>query len=204
MRIYGGRYLREDDLRELGAGDVGRNVRIHESCVLIGLENMSFGDNIRIDAFTVISAAGGYFRLGDFIHISTHCFFAAGAGVEMDHFSAVSAGSLLFSRSDDYSGLHLTGPTVPQSYTRVDHAPIVLRRHALIGSGAVVLPGVELAEGATAGAQALVNRSLEPWTIYGGVPAKPLKPRLRNMLELEAHLRQAIAAGETVEPLASL
>ena len=31
----------------------------------------------------------------------------------------------------------------------------------------------------------MVTKSTEPWTIYCGVPAKPLKPRLKGLLDLE-------------------
>ena len=56
-----------------------------------------------------------------------------------------------------------------------------------------VLPGVTVGEGATVGALSLVNRDCEPWTIYGGVPARPLKARRKDrVLELEAELRRTL------------
>lgn len=54
-------------------------------------------------------------------------------------------------------------------------APIVLRKGAWIGSRAFVGMGVEIGEGAVVGATASVYKSVEPWTVVGGNPAKVLK-----------------------------
>jgi len=89
----------------------------------------------------------------------------------------------------------LTGPTVPDRYRRPQRGAIKLGRHAIVGAGSVVLPGVELGEGAAVGALSLVSRSLPPWTVSVGVPARPKKERRRTEIErLERELRAE--AGE--------
>jgi acetyltransferase-like isoleucine patch superfamily enzyme len=52
----------------------------------------------------------------------------------------------------------------------------VVRRLAVIGSAATVLPNVEIGEGALVGAGAVVTRDVEPWTLVTGVPARPKGP----------------------------
>lgn len=51
-------------------------------------------------------------------------------------------------------------------------APVILRRNAYIGSGAVILPGVTVGESAIVGAGAVVVSDIPPRTIAVGVPAK--------------------------------
>ncbi|MFA5240548.1 MAG: hypothetical protein WC476_12695 [Phycisphaerae bacterium] len=47
------------------------------------------------------------------------------------------------------------------------------------------MPGVTLHEGAAIGACSMVKSSCDPWSIYGGVPAKKIAERSKKALELE-------------------
>lgn len=53
--------------------------------------------------------------------------------------------------------------------------PITIEADAWIGTGAVILPDVIIGEGAVVGANAVVNRSVPPYTVVGGVPARFIK-----------------------------
>lgn len=46
-----------------------------------------------------------------------------------------------------------------------------------IGHGATILPGITIGNGAAIGAGAVVSKNVEPYTIVGGVPAKPIRKR---------------------------
>lgn len=46
-----------------------------------------------------------------------------------------------------------------------------------IGHGATILPGVTVGDGAVIGAGAVVSKSVEPYTIVGGVPARIIRRR---------------------------
>lgn len=46
---------------------------------------------------------------------------------------------------------------------------------AWIGTGAVILPDVSIGEGAVVGANAVVTKSVPPYTVVGGIPAHTLK-----------------------------
>ena len=50
--------------------------------------------------------------------------------------------------------------------------PVVIKRNAYIGSGAIILPGVTIGESAIVGAGAVVVSNVPPRTIVAGVPAK--------------------------------
>ena len=52
---------------------------------------------------------------------------------------------------------------------------INLENNCQIGMGAVILPGVTIGEGAIVGANSLVTKDVEPWTIVAGQPAKLIK-----------------------------
>lgn len=192
-------YFSEVDLKDAGFKSLGKNIQIAKNCTIIGLENISIGDNVRIDGYCSIIAAGsGYVRLGSFIHIGGYCLLSAGGGIVMDDFTCLSQGVHIHSRSDDYSGTNLTNPTVPEKYTGVVHGEVRLSKHVLIGSGSVVLPCVTIGEGSSIGAISLVNKSLGSWAIYAGCPVKKIKDRSMNLLVLERHLLQEIERGTII------
>lgn len=63
---------------------------------------------------------------------------------------------------------------------RLVSAPIVIGPFAWICARATVQMGVTVAEGAVLGLGAVATKDLEPWSIYGGVPARKLKDRPRE------------------------
>lgn len=48
------------------------------------------------------------------------------------------------------------------------------------------MPGVRLKEGTSIGANTLVTKDTEPWSIYVGSPARKIKNRSKDLLKLEA------------------
>jgi acetyltransferase-like isoleucine patch superfamily enzyme len=181
-------YFESDELRALGFKKVGANVKIAKSTTIVGPSNIVIGSNVRIDGCTVISAYSGSLTIGSYIHIGSHCFLACSGGIRLADFSGLSQGVRLYSVSDDYSGSFLTNPTVPRKYLNVKIAPVTLGKHVIVGSGSVVLPGVDIGEGSAVGALSLVSKSLGGWGIYFGAPAKRLKSRSRKLLALEQKL----------------
>lgn len=52
---------------------------------------------------------------------------------------------------------------------------IIIRRNAMIGMGTIIMPGVEIGEGAIIGANSLVTKNIPAWSIATGQPAKVVK-----------------------------
>ncbi len=182
-------YFNEQELACAGFKSLGRNIQIAKNCTIIGLENIELGDNVRIDGYCTIIAAGqGWVRLGSFIHIGAYCLLSGGDGIQMHDFSGISQGVRLYSRTDDYTGEYMTNPMVPAKYTGVKHGTVTLGRHCIIGSGTIVLPDLTIGEGSSVGALSLVTKSLDPWGVYFGCPAKRLKDRSQHLLRFEEEL----------------
>lgn len=49
-----------------------------------------------------------------------------------------------------------------------------------IGARAMILSGVKIGDGAVIAAGAVVTKDVEPYTIVGGVPAKPIRKRFTD------------------------
>lgn len=52
---------------------------------------------------------------------------------------------------------------------------IIIGDNVAIGIGAIIMPGVIIGEGASIAAGAVVTKSVEPWTIVAGCPAKVIR-----------------------------
>jgi acetyltransferase-like isoleucine patch superfamily enzyme len=185
MKIVGGRYRDAGELRELGIGSVGKNVMVHDSAILVDVEQIELGSNVRIDPFCILSAAGGFIRIGSYVHIAAHVDIFGGKGVILGDFSGLSHGVRVYSVSDDYSGKSLTNPTVPKEYLRTKGGEVNLGRHVIVGAGSVILPGVSIGEGTSVGALSLIRKSLEPWGVYAGSPVKRIGSRSQDLLDDE-------------------
>lgn len=183
MRL-GGRYYTENDLKNAGFRKLGKDIKIHSRSSIYGVENISLGDHVRVDDFTIIIASGKV-EVGSHVHIANHCYIGATYGVVLEDFAGVAHGTKIFTASDDYSGEWLTGPTVPREFTAGTHGQVTVGRHAIIGAGSIILPGCSIGEGSAVGAMSLVNRNLEPWGLYFGIPAKRKKDRSKDLLALE-------------------
>jgi acetyltransferase-like isoleucine patch superfamily enzyme len=87
--------------------------------------------------------------------------------------------------------MSLTNPTVPKKYKNSVDGKIYIGKHTIIGAGSIILPGIHVGEGVSIGANSLVNKDCEPWMVYAGTPAKPIKERIRDRIpELEKQLKK--------------
>ena len=172
-----------EELKELGLKSFGKNVLISKKASIYNSKEIEIGNNVRIDDFCILS---GKIKLANNIHIAAYSsLFAGNVGIELESFSCISSRCVIYSISDDYSGNYLTNPTVPNCYRNVIEEPVLLKKHVLIGTGSTVLPGVTIGEGTSIGAMTLVNKSLDSWGIYIGIPAKKIKDRSQKLLKLE-------------------
>jgi len=176
-------FLTPSELSKLGFKHLGKNVLISDKASIYNPELISIGDNSRIDDFCVVS---GKVTIGRNVHIAVFCNIAGGEkGISLEDFSGLAYGCQIFSQSDDYSGNTLTNPTIPDKYKEETKRPITIQKHAIIGTNSVIFPGVTIAEGCSIGSLSLVSKSTLPWGIYVGNPAKRIKDRSSQLLQLE-------------------
>lgn len=180
--------LSRQQLLEMGFAEVGDPVFISDKASFYGCSRIRLGHHVRIDDFAVLSAGEGGITIGNYIHIAVYSSLIGAGAIRIEDFANISSRVSVYSSSDDYSGETMTNPMVPDAYKAVQHAPVLIGRHVIIGAGTVILPGVTLQEGAAVGALSLVNQDCAAFGIYAGVPAVWRKARSKQLHALEASL----------------
>ncbi len=173
-------------------GSCGDNVQIDKSVILLSPQNIHIGNDVRIDAFSFLSGRFGI-TIGNNVHIAVYNqLMASGAEINISDFVGISARCSIFTASDDYVDGWLTGPTVPFEYRKVQSGPVVLGKHAIIGAGAIIMPGCNFGVGSSVGALSFVNKDVPDYMVVSGVPAKPFKLRNKDrLMEMEkAYLQE--------------
>lgn len=181
-------WLTEKQMTEMGFASFGKNVMLSDKASYYNCKNIHLGSNIRIDDFCVLSAGVGGIDIGNYVHIAVFSSLIGAGNISLADFSNISSRAAIYSSNDDYSGAAMTNPTVPTEFTNVQSADVKIGRHAIIGAGSIILPGVILEEGVAIGALSLVKKDCQAFGIYMGSPAKRTGERKRDLLELEKKL----------------
>lgn len=176
-------YYTQEQLESLGFKHVGKNVKVSDKASIYNCEQIKIGDNSRIDDFCIIS---GKIKIGRNVHITPMCLVAGGEkGIIFEDFTTIAYGVQIFTQSDDYSGKTMTNSTVPKQYKNEYKKEVIVKKYSIVGAGSIIMPGVILEEGTSVGALSLVRTKTEEWSIYVGSPAKKIKNRKKDLLELE-------------------
>lgn len=112
------------------------------------------GKNSHIGPFSVIFTGTYGITIGEDVMIAPHCCFAEG--------------------SHEYRNLDL-----PMQWSgNFSNGPIIIEDDVWIGANCTILHNVRIGKGSVIGANSLVNRDVEPYSIMAGVPARKIKSRL--------------------------
>ena len=156
---------------------IGQNVDIGENVYFRYPEAVEIGNNVIIDEFCYFTTA---LIIEDYVHISAHCSVIGGkeSNFIMREFSTLSAGCRIFCRSDDFINPGINMSHIPSQFRNLSEPSTVeLKSHVVLGTSNVCHPGVTIGEGVSTGSMSLINRDLDPWWVYFGIPAKKYKPK---------------------------
>lgn len=155
---------------------------------IVYLQDVVNGPNIEVGAYTIYN---------DFIHdprdfeknnVLYHCP-VNGDRLKIGKFCSVACGAKFLFTSGNHSLRSLSTYTFPIFYEQWGLDPknirdawdnkgdIVIGNDVWIGYEAVILSGVTVGDGAVIGTRAVVTKDVPPYTIVGGVPARPIRRR---------------------------
>lgn len=110
-------------------------------------------------------------RIGAHTSIGDHAILDGRGGLTIGDSVNFSTGVWVWTAEHDVNAVDF-------AYTS---APVVIEDYAWVSCRAVILPGVTVGKGAVVAAGAVVTKSVAPYDIVGGVPAKKIGERSRDL-----------------------
>lgn len=114
-------------------------------------------------------------KIGKGSIIGDRAILDARQGIEIGENVNMSTGVSLWTDQHDYNDPYFR--CMPDK-----HGPIKIGNRAWIGPGVIILHNVTVGEGAVIAAGAVVTKDVPPYTLVGGIPAKPIGDRNKNLL----------------------
>lgn len=162
---------------------VGTDVVIDANTRFTRPNLVTIGNHVGIDWGFYCTTA---LTVGDYVHISPHVAVIGGGktGLTVGDFCFISVGAKMVCGSERFHGAGLIGPLIPDQFKDEQILePIELKPFSGVCANSVVMPGVVMAEGSILGANSFLNSNTEPWTIYAGSPARPIKSRRSDIMK---------------------
>ncbi len=189
-------FLTEKQLERYNFGFLGENVKISDKASIYNAEKIHLDDNCRLDDFCILSAGKGGIHIGKYVHIASYSSLIGSETIYFSDFSGVSSRVSVYSSSDDFSGEFMPHPTIPEEYRKVYSAKVFFDKHTIVAAGCIVLPGAKLNIGVAIGAMSLVlGKEYKKFTVFVGIPAKPIKKRSKELLNFEEKLIEKYING---------
>lgn len=149
------------DIRGRKFIDLGNNLTTGVGCRLEAFSDndektLLFGDNVQIN---------------DYVHISAMKSVRIGNNVLMAGKIYISDNSHGFYKGNNED----SDPNIPPIERSYLCNPVFIKENVWIGESVTILPGVTIGEGSIIGANSVVSKSIPPYSIAVGQPAKVIK-----------------------------
>lgn len=153
---------------------IGKNVYIEDDAKIRIRDGgkIEIGDHCEILDGVLISTYGGDITIGDNCSINPYTIIYGHGGVRIGSNVLIAAQCAIVPVNHSFNDLNI-------SIREQGHAAkgIVIGDNVWIGHGCSILDGVTIGTGCVIAAGSVVNKSIPPNTIMGGVPAKIIKLR---------------------------
>ena len=160
-------------------------------------EKIEFGKDIHIGKYTKIegpSIIGHHVWIGSWVHIRPLCLIEdnvhirnwciiegenkIGYNTRIMQYCNITAGGIIGNECFIGPGVILLNDRVmryPEPFKEGEREPVVIGNKVKVGGNATIMPAVTLGEGCVIGAGSVVTKDTEPYTIYVGNPARPIR-----------------------------
>jgi|BioPla2DNA2_1021312.scaffolds.fasta_scaffold19340_2 acetyltransferase-like isoleucine patch superfamily enzyme len=166
----------------------GEGVRLYPLCKMIRAENAELDAHCQIFDHVFVDA-GKSLKIGKYSTLTWYVLIEGGANTRIGDRVFLGPGTKLLTSTYKIHGFY-TVEHLPEGCQETEYGDITIHDDAYLGANCTVMPGVTIGEGAVVGANSLVTKDLDPWTIYVGTPCKPVGKRERPTEERRTAVQQ--------------
>jgi acetyltransferase-like isoleucine patch superfamily enzyme len=129
--------------------------------------------------------------IGRCSHVASGCSIAGGRDrlFTFGDFGSLSSGVKVWCTSDDFVNdlVTIPPPGAPDLKENLLSGDVTIGHCCAVGSNSVIMPCNDIPEGVAIGALSFVppRFRFDPWTVYAGVPIRPVKPRNRVAVQAQ-------------------
>jgi maltose O-acetyltransferase len=109
--------------------------------------------------------------VGEYCTLGNDGFYDARDGITIGKCVNIAAEVRIYNREHD----------IDDPFFAEVGGPVTIHDYAYIGTRVTIMPGVEIGEGAVVASGAVVTKNVAPYTLVGGVPAKFIRERERDL-----------------------
>nr|WP_214448598.1 acyltransferase [Flavihumibacter rivuli] len=147
---------------------------IESSSFIIVHSKWEFGEGSSIASFCQIFSRehgiSGKFIVGNGSRVGDYSIIDVSGDIYIGNNVAIGPRATIYTHDHDYRNSRAI-PWKGKALTKA----ISIEDGVWIGSNVTILPGVTIGKGAIVAAGSVVNKSIEPFSLYGGIPAKKIK-----------------------------
>ena len=136
-------------------------------------KGICLGDRVSLLESTLISANRGHVTIGDNSWLGPNSVIYGNGGVDIGEDVLIASHCVINTVSHNFNRLD-----IPMNEQEINCEPVVIENDVWIGTGTTILQGVRIGHGSIIGAGAVVTRSIPPFSIALGVPARVTGSRL--------------------------
>lgn len=155
-------------------GECGRGVRFGRCVTINCAQNIKIKSNVTFDNGCELNACGGNLIIGPDCKFNRHVSINASTTGYISFGKQCIVGPSVIFRSSNHISSDFNIPTMHQGH---ESGCINIGNNVWIGAGVIILPNVNIEDGAIIGAGSVVTKSFSANQVIGGVPAKLIRER---------------------------
>ena len=156
-------------------GKIGKNVKFYEGIRIVGNSPgaIEIGNDVRIlRGVTISTSPEGRVQIGNGVHIGEGSVIYSGVKITIGDNVIIGTQNINVDLDHRFQNLDL-----PINQQGMNGKEVCIEEDVWIAAHCVIIKGVTIGKGSVIAAGSIVNKSITPYQVAAGVPAKVIKKR---------------------------